>query len=58
MLRRLLCSSLGLCTCVATTLSRVCVFLLPLLLCSFEINCVRHERLQIVEISHNGIFLR
>jgi hypothetical protein len=38
--------------------SRSCVcFYFPLLLCSFEINCVRRERLQIVEIPQNGILL-
>jgi hypothetical protein len=39
--------------------SCLCVcFYSPLLVCSFEINCVRGERLQIVEIPHNGILLR
>jgi uncharacterized membrane protein len=43
---------------VAETLALVCVAIISLLLCSFEIFCVRRERLQSVEISHNGILLR
>jgi hypothetical protein len=32
----------------------LCVSRPPLLLCLLKINCVKRERLQIVEISHNG----
>jgi hypothetical protein len=34
------------------TLAFVCVVILSLLMCSFEIFCVRRERLQCVEIPH------
>jgi hypothetical protein len=54
----LLCSSLDLCACVAVILSLVCVSTPPYSCGLFEINCVRHERLQIVEIPHNGKNLR
>jgi hypothetical protein len=43
--------------CCCNSRSCVCCYS-PLLLCSFEIICVRCERLQIVEIPHNGILLR
>jgi hypothetical protein len=49
---------LVLCAFIAAPLSLVCVSIPPLLLCSFEIICVRRERLQIVEIPHNWILLR
>jgi hypothetical protein len=46
------------CACVvAATLALVCVSIPPLLLFSFEITCVRRERLQLVEIPHNEILL-
>jgi hypothetical protein len=49
---------LVLCVCCCCN-SRSCVcFYSPLLLCLFEIICVRRERLQIVEITHNGVLLR
>jgi hypothetical protein len=50
-----MCSLLS-CVCViVATLALVCVYIPPLLLFSFEITCVRRERLQLVEIPHNGI---
>jgi hypothetical protein len=42
--------------CCYNSSSCVC-FYSPLFLCSIEIICVRRERLQIVEIPHNGILL-
>jgi hypothetical protein len=42
----------------AATLAFVCVSIPSLLPCSFEIFCVRFERLQSVEIPHKGINLR
>jgi hypothetical protein len=42
---------------VAASLPLVCVTIPPLLLCSFEIICVRRERLQNVEIPHKGDIL-
>jgi hypothetical protein len=49
---------LVLCACCCCNSSSRVYFYSPLLLCSFEIICVRRERLQIVEIPHNGILLR
>jgi hypothetical protein len=46
------------CACCCCNSSSCVRFYSPLLLCPFEIICVRHERLQIVEIPHNGILLR
>jgi hypothetical protein len=46
------------CACCCCNSSSYVRFYSPLLLCSFEIICVRRERLQIVEIPHNGILLR
>jgi hypothetical protein len=43
--------------CCCNSHSCVCCYS-SLLLCPFEIICVRRERLQIVEIPHNGILLR
>jgi hypothetical protein len=49
---------LVLCACCYCN-SRYCLcFYSSLLLCSFKINCVRRERLQILEIPHKGILLR
>jgi hypothetical protein len=42
----------------AVTLAFVCVAIPSLFMCSFEIFCVRRERLQSVEIPHKGIKLR
>jgi hypothetical protein len=49
---------LVLCVCCCCNSSSCVCFYSPLLLCSFEIICVRSERLQIVGIPHNGILLR
>jgi hypothetical protein len=49
---------LVLCACCCCNPHSCVCFYSPLLLCSFEIICVRCERLQIVEIPHNGILLR
>jgi hypothetical protein len=43
--------------CCCNSRSYVCCYS-PLLLCSFKIICVWRERLQSVEIPHNGIFSR
>jgi hypothetical protein len=51
----LLCFSLNLCACVALILSLVCVcFYSPYSCGLFGINCVRRERLQVVEILTTG----
>jgi hypothetical protein len=50
----LLCFSLNLCACVTVILSLVYVSTPPYSCGLFEINCVRCERLQIVEIPRNG----
>jgi hypothetical protein len=52
------CSFLSCVRVVPATLALVCVAILPLLSCSFEIICVRRERLQSVKIPHKGILLR
>jgi hypothetical protein len=57
-MRCLLCSSLDLCACIAVILSLMCVSTPPYSCVLFEINCVRRERLQSVEIPHNGKDLR
>jgi hypothetical protein len=49
---------LVLCVCCWCNSSSCVCFYSPSLLCSFDIICVRHERLQIVEIAHNEILLR
>jgi hypothetical protein len=46
------------CRVSAATLAFVCVAIPSLLLCSFEIFCVKCERLQSAEIPHKGINLR
>jgi hypothetical protein len=50
-----LCALFLTCVCCCCNLSSCVCFYSPLLLCSFEINYVRCERLQIVEIPHHGI---
>jgi hypothetical protein len=57
-MRCLLCSSLDLCACIAVILSLMCVSTPPYSCVLFEINCVKRERLQSVEIPHNGKDLR
>jgi hypothetical protein len=46
---------LDLCACCYCNSSSCICFYSPLLLCSFEILCVRHERLKIVEIPQRDI---
>jgi hypothetical protein len=54
-----LCSSLSTCVSVLGQVCLVCVFLLPPYSCGLsEINSVRREILQFVEIPHNGKILR
>jgi hypothetical protein len=38
--------------CVVVAIVLLCVFLLPLTLVLIVITCVRHERLQLIEIPH------
>jgi hypothetical protein len=48
-----MCSSLDLCVCCCDS-SLVCVSTPPYSCGLFDIDCVRRERLQSVEIPHNG----